>query len=166
MFGTREWALRQLQKRNFGVNQQMALSGAAAGIYYTNVAFVFDLLKVRAQFNETKQIKYREEIRAIYNNEGLRGFMKGYQGMFLRDAPGFSFYFFLYELLKRRLGVDEKRIRSGESPKSVNLLLAGGLAGATTWILCYPVDLIKTRLQTAPPGCTKGVFTIVAEIYR
>lgn len=29
--------------------------------------------------------------------------MKGYQGMMLRDAPGFAWYFMTYELLKRNI---------------------------------------------------------------
>lgn len=64
---------------------------------------MFDLLKVRAQFNKTKSINYRAEIGRIYNTEGMSGFMKGYQGMMLRDAPGFAWYFMTYELLKRNI---------------------------------------------------------------
>ena len=82
------------------------MSGGIAGFYYTNVAFVFDLLKVRAQFNKTTSIRYGQEIRRIYQTEGPKGFLKGYQGMFLRDAPGFAFYFCSYEYFKRQLGVD------------------------------------------------------------
>ena len=46
-------------------------------------------------------MSYREEIRRIYRNEGLRGFLNGYTGMLFRDAPGFGWYFFSYEYLKR-----------------------------------------------------------------
>eukprot|EP00354_Favella_ehrenbergii_P007097 CAMPEP_0170454628 /NCGR_PEP_ID=MMETSP0123-20130129/2814_1 /TAXON_ID=182087 /ORGANISM="Favella ehrenbergii, Strain Fehren 1" /LENGTH=98 /DNA_ID=CAMNT_0010717399 /DNA_START=338 /DNA_END=634 /DNA_ORIENTATION=+ len=81
----------------------MAMSGAFAGFCYTNVAFVFDLLKVRAQFDKKKQINYKQEISRIYREEGLKGFLNGYQGMLLRDFPGFAFYFMSYELIKRNL---------------------------------------------------------------
>jgi hypothetical protein len=43
------------------------------------------------------------------------GFLKGYQGMMLRDAPGFAWYFMAYELLKRNICKLDKNI--GEKPK-------------------------------------------------
>jgi hypothetical protein len=47
-----------------------------------------------------------------------------------------------YELLNRWL--------SGPSKKQLNtpsLLFAGGMAGCISWILTYPIDVIKSRLQ-------------------
>ena len=79
------------------------MSGFFAGLMYTNIAFVFDLLKVRAQHNKQKNISYRKEIGRIYRNEGFAGFFNGYTGMLLRDAPGFGWYFFTYELFKRKI---------------------------------------------------------------
>lgn len=80
--------------------------------------------------------------------------------MMLRDAPGFAWYFMAYELLKRNLVKLDKNI--GEKPglQSAAQLFAGGFAGTTTWIICYPADFLKTRLQTAEPGCSKGVFQL------
>mmetsp|Transcript_3884 Transcript_3884/g.4556 ORF Transcript_3884/g.4556 Transcript_3884/m.4556 type:complete len:190 (+) Transcript_3884:172-741(+) len=104
LFGSREFAIRKLNNfENLGINTKMAMSGAFAGFCYTNVAFVFDLLKVRAQFDKKKQINYKQEISRIYREEGLKGFLNGYQGMLLRDFPGFAFYFMSYELIKRNL---------------------------------------------------------------
>ena len=62
---------------------------------------------MRAQHESRKEIKYSEEIVRIYRNEGLKGFFRGYQGMFLRDVPGFATYFMVYELIKRRCGVTD-----------------------------------------------------------
>ena len=63
---------------NLGINQKQFLAGACAGFTYTNIAFVFDLLKVRAQHDKTKKMNYSNEIARIYKHEGMRGFMKGY----------------------------------------------------------------------------------------
>ena len=60
------------------MNLRHFLSGSFAGLVYTNIAFVFDLLKVRAQHESRKEIKYTEEIAKIYKKEGLRGFFRGY----------------------------------------------------------------------------------------
>lgn len=72
---------------------------------YTNVAFFFDLLKTRAQVSKYKTMSYREEISKIYEYEGVKGFTRGYTGMFFRDAPGFGLYFSMFEAFKKVLRV-------------------------------------------------------------
>lgn len=57
-----------------------------------------------------KNMSYREEIKLLYQEEGLKGFTRGYTGMFLRDAPGFAIYFCLFDLFKRRMGVPKEEV--------------------------------------------------------
>lgn len=58
---------------------------------------------------------------------------------FLREGPGFGSYFLCYELLTRN--------ESSESISTPHMLLAGGTAGAVSWFLAYPIDVIKSRMQ-------------------
>lgn len=57
--------------------------------------------------------------------------------------PGLGTYFVAYELIARALSQAETGI---EAPAWVTLM-AGGLAGATSWVVCYPTDVIKSRIQ-------------------
>ena len=99
-------------------------------------------------------MSYRKEIARIYNTEGMRGFLRGYQGMFIRDAPGFGIYFTTYEKFKRSFGVSEKDKLEhnfhGLQPYQVKLrlFLSGGFSGMLTWFVAYPIDTLKTKLQT------------------
>ena len=36
------------------------------------------------------------------------------------------------------------------STKAASCALAGGIAGLTAWLLIYPLDAIKTRIQSVP----------------
>jgi solute carrier family 25 (mitochondrial carnitine/acylcarnitine transporter), member 20/29 len=36
------------------------------------------------------------------------------------------------------------------SPTASDVLISGGIAGVVTWLSIYPLDVIKTRLQTQP----------------
>ena len=100
------WSRRKLESYDYlKVWQRDFLSGACAGFTFTNIAFVFDLLKVRAQSDSKQRMSYSKEISRIYRAEGMRGFFKGYQGMFIRDTPGFAIYFGMYECFKRQAGV-------------------------------------------------------------
>lgn len=99
-------------------------------------------------------MSYKKEIIRIYSTEGVKGFLRGYQGMFIRDAPGFGIYFSTYEFLKRSWGVSEvdknEHNYHGMSSNQVSLrlFLGGGFSGMATWFICYPADHLKTRLQT------------------
>lgn len=51
-------------------------------------------------------MSYSTEIKIIYKTEGFKGFLRGYQGMMIRDGPGFAIYFTTYESLKRKFGIE------------------------------------------------------------
>lgn len=50
---------------------------------------------------------------------------------------GFSSYFVTYELMTRRYS----------NPTPLQTLLAGGMAGTISWLLTFPIDTVKSRLQ-------------------
>ena len=85
--------------------------------------------------------------------------------MLLRDCPGFAWYFCNYELYKRWLRKHNSAQQEQTLLDKVGVFFAGGFAGCTTWLLCYPADFLKTRLQTSE-GCNKGLFRLAADIYR
>ncbi|KAF9897317.1 hypothetical protein BX616_005814 [Lobosporangium transversale] len=87
---------------------------------------------------------------------GLRGFYQGGLVTILRDAPGYGVYFWSYEGLKRAL-----EIPPGETGgiNTWKLLLAGGVAGICSWVSVYPLDVIKTRLQTQPHLVTTDPYS-------
>ena len=53
-------------------------------------------------------MSYITEIKRILQTEGIKGLSRGYQGMLIRDGPGFGLYFCGFEMMKRRLGVSEQ----------------------------------------------------------
>ncbi|KAK3763997.1 hypothetical protein RRG08_004362 [Elysia crispata] len=86
--------------------------------------------------------------RDILANEGPRGFYKGLMTMFFRDVPSYGLYLLVYEglfkLLVHRNLSDEKGV--------IASVLAGGVAGCLSWAVIMPLDVIKSRLQTATAG--------------
>ena len=62
---------------------------------------------------------------------------RGFLPTLLREVPAFSVYFASYELMTR----------GEEQVPTWRLLLAGGMAGTASWVLTYPVDVIKSRVQ-------------------
>jgi solute carrier family 25 carnitine/acylcarnitine transporter 20/29 len=83
----------------------------------------------------------------IWKSNGLRGLYFGGGVTSVRDAVGYGFYFWSYEICKRTLNTsDDDSARMA----GAKVLLAGGLAGIVTWASIFPLDVIKTRVQTQP----------------
>jgi hypothetical protein len=46
---------------------------------------------------------YVEIINKIYQQNGIKGFYRGYWATFWRDVPSYGAFFFIYEYIKRYL---------------------------------------------------------------
>jgi hypothetical protein len=45
-------------------------------------------------------------------------------------------------------------------------LIAGGLAGCASWLVIYPVDVVKSHVQTGSTGGSTNGLTVARELYR
>lgn len=74
----------------------------------------------------------------------MRGLYYGGGITSVRDAVGYGFYFWSYEWAKQNWSTP------GDSDKetAMKVLVCGGLAGVITWASIFPLDVIKTRVQT------------------
>lgn len=90
----------------------------------------FEVIKCRSQVNEDKFPNYRNDVKLIIQNEGVSALYKGYKAQFCKDVPSWAVYFWTYEYLKLKLGVQNDQLFSQESYRSIFYrLMAGGSAG-------------------------------------
>jgi len=93
----------------------------------------------------------------LWRTTGVKAFYHGGTVTALRDSIGYGFYYLSYEVAKE--GWDRifasREAHGGESngdgSGSMNpakVLLCGGLAGVATWASVFPLDVVKTRVQT------------------
>jgi len=57
----------------------------------------------------------------------------------------------------------------GQQIHGIYLLFAGGTAGSLAWFCSYPLDVVKTRLQTQPdifPPKYSGIIDCAIQIYK
>uniref|UniRef100_A0A915D7V5 Cilia- and flagella-associated protein 36 n=1 Tax=Ditylenchus dipsaci TaxID=166011 RepID=A0A915D7V5_9BILA len=105
------------------------------------------MLKLRVQlqpnnFNTMASSPY-QCFKNIIRQHGYKSLTRGLLATQLRDTTGIGIYFASYEYMARKMSKDGQM----ESLTSVQLLLAGGMAGTFSWMFNYPVDVIKTRFQ-------------------
>jgi len=141
-------------------------SGSVGGLMQTVVAVPTELVKCRLQVQQTLRTNPSSAasftspasaasaalhqptsalsmFRHVYRQEGVRGLYRGYSATALRDIPSYGVYFLTYEYTKDQL-VAASQLHSPVLP----MLAAGGVAGCVSWLSCYPLDLVKSVIQT------------------
>ncbi|KAJ1654062.1 hypothetical protein IWQ61_005941 [Dispira simplex] len=101
----------------------------------------------------------------LYQLQGIRGLYRGLSSHAIRDSLGTAVYFGTYETAKRLLSTTES------PPGPLVHFLSGGLCGVFSWIIIFPVDLVKSVIQKdalQPPERSKyhGFVHCLRDIYR
>lgn len=145
---------------------QIYLAGFLGGLATFLVSAPTELIKVRAQLaspsptsgqaggghtpgNGSPTSSFRIASQ-ILRTSGIQGLYRGGVVTAARDAIGYGFYFVAYDAAKGALSRRQPP-REGQSEEGLEawkILLAGGFAGVITWASIFPLDVIKTRVQS------------------
>lgn len=139
----------------------------------TIITAPFERVKVLLQIQGQKQLKPGEKpkysggldvVRQLYKEGGIKSVFRGSAMTLARDGPGSAAYFATYETIKRRLTPKDPTTGLPQGELSLTAIMAaGGAAGVAMWIPVFPVDTIKSRLQSAEGRPTIG--GTVRELY-
>ncbi|KAI3802697.1 hypothetical protein L1987_30838 [Smallanthus sonchifolius] len=134
--------------------ESVALGGTGAGAIQSLVVTPIELIKIRLQLENPTTYEQPKNgpssvAKHVLRTEGWKGMFRGLTITVIRDAPSYGFYFWTYEYTREKLHPGCRR--TGQE-SCVTMLVAGGLAGFASWVCCYPVDVIKTRLQAQTPN--------------
>ncbi|EQC39121.1 hypothetical protein SDRG_03329 [Saprolegnia diclina VS20] len=105
------------------------------------------LFQVHSMVSATHKGKFSDSLpqafMKVVRNEGVVSLWKGNGASVVHRFPYSAVNFFTYELMKGSFG--EASSQSGQMSIS---FLSGAIAAATSTSVCYPIDLIRTRLIT------------------
>ena len=115
------------------------VSGAIAGAMGSLVSNPFDVWKINRQI-------YTKET----SNTNIKNLLKFpmYRGLgysIARESPAMALYFYVYHKLKEE--------------HNISPLVAGAATGLFGWIVTYPVDVIKTRIQSNSANSLKQALS-------
>nr|GEX53370.1 calcium-binding mitochondrial carrier protein SCaMC-2-B-like [Tanacetum cinerariifolium] len=122
------------------------IAGGVAGAASRTTTAPLDRLKVMLQV-QTSNESITSAVKNIWKEGGVLSFFRGNGLNVVKVAPESAIKFYTYEMLKNFIGGDGK-----EDIGTSGRLLAGGMAGAVAQTAIYPMDLVKTRLQTFVSG--------------
>ena len=143
------------------------IAGGVAGAVQCSICSPMELVRIRMQiqginepthflqFGHHRQKRmYKNSLDClikIYKNGGIQGVYDGLIPTLFREVPAFMAYFATWDYLCRK-------IDDGTSKHKIALpylMLAGGISGISAWVISYPVDVVKTRVQIDGIGGTE-----------
>lgn len=147
--------------------------GSFAGLVQCLVICPMEHIKCRLQVQHKGSANnFKGPLQAtqtILRNHGLSRLYQGWWSTVWREVPAFGLYFASYDYIKdktntflaRQAGIEDlNHADMQHSHTWVASAFAGGVAGALTWGLVYPVDVIKTKIQTAPLDTPVSNFSL------
>ncbi|KAF7370928.1 hypothetical protein MSAN_00726700 [Mycena sanguinolenta] len=137
---------------------QITFAGVGSGIVSAIVTAPTDLIKIRQQ-QCIGTSTARGVALGIIRTRGVAGLYRGTGTTMLRDS-GYGAYFASYEATLRALAAP------GEKRGGWQVLVAGGVAGIVGWLVTFPLDVVKTRVQGTGPGAllNSGTSQLVGEV--
>ena len=122
----------------------------------TLITAPFERVKIILQIQGQKQLgpgekpKYSggvDVVRQLYREGGIHSVYRGSVMTLARDGPGSAAYFATYEITKRYLTPKDENGKPGKLSLTA-VMAAGGAAGVAMWIPVFPIDTVKSRLQS------------------
>lgn len=156
------------------------IAGAVGGLASWTVSSPTEFIKCRAQLDSRPEVSSWTVAKDIHRHRGWTGLYYGGGITAARDAIGYGFYFWSYELCKRLMTTENE----SSNQAALKVLLSGGIAGIVTWGSVFPLDMVKTRMQAQTmhdhvgqttaerralfdrPRQTLNSFQIAREVYR
>ena len=139
-----------------------AICGGLAGIASSIIVCPVDLVKTKLQTasrccssTSTTSFSSYQTTKEIYTNYGIRGLYRGLLATVYRQYPSFVIYFGSYDIIKSTL-LQQQQLQHQTLLASI---IAGGIAGSLSWAIIYPLDLIKTRIQSLAPTTEQTLLT-------
>jgi len=134
-------------------------AGCIAGLAQCIIISPVEMIKTQMQIQGIGKAVGKEyrgwgsTVKHIYHYGGIsNGFLKGMTTCVVRDVPSFGAFFYTYELLVGKPNWlnyhGNYGIRSLEEFEDLfKIIFAGGMAGVNSWVISYPADVVKTRIQ-------------------
>ena len=94
-----------------------------------------------------------------------RGLWYGALPTMSREVPQFAVYYPIYEFTCSLLS-DPSLHGDKTQIESWKIFISGAAAGVGCWFVTYPIDVVKTRIQAAPPGAYKNAMDATMRIYK
>ncbi|KAF2098802.1 MC family mitochondrial carrier protein [Rhizodiscina lignyota] len=129
---------------------ELYLAGGAAGVVNSVISGPVEHIRIRLQMQPSGTARLYSGpwdcIRKIVRVSGPQGLFRGQNMSIVREFQAFGCYFVTFEGCLRMITAARKQRR--EELSTWLVASCGALAGIAFWVGCYPLDVVKTKLQS------------------
>ena len=149
---------------------QVAAAGAIAGGINTILSSPVELFKIRMQAQITSTTssssdsvpakKLSAVAKEVYHNAGMKsGVMRGFWVTLFREVPAYAGFYTGFELSKSlfRSHLPQSTTNEGTTLPIWALMASGSMGGIFNWLACYPLDVLKSRIQLSDKPLSRGL---------
>jgi hypothetical protein len=155
---------RSMSGKNEETLLETALLGGLSGVFSAAAISPAETVKVRLQTNKACYGNPTACLKRIVHEEGAVALFRGLPAQIPRDSL-FNFFFFSAFEACCRLTASAKNIEKNQLG-AFDLVVAGGLAGATGWTFTLPFDVVKSRSQGMKFPENTSSLTVAKEITK
>lgn len=123
------------------------IAAAGCGLGEAIIYTPLESIKLHMQMaSPLVKTSFFESSRRLYQKGRIFAFYRGFGATALREIPGNFVYFTTYQLLKNNISRT-----CGVHPKDASfwtIFVSGGFAGVALWLVCHPIDTLKSLIQT------------------
>ncbi|KAG1666237.1 hypothetical protein FOA52_011539 [Chlamydomonas sp. UWO 241] len=131
----------------------LLLSGGLAGAISRTATAPVDRLKILLQVQESaKPMSIWEGVQKMQKEGTVKAYFRGNGTNVIKIAPETAAKLTLNDIFKHAIARDPEHIHPAER------VVSGGLAGALSQFVLYPLDTIRTRLAVCKNGSYNGIY--------
>lgn len=151
MFGVAKMKTASNNNNNNTSPVRSLVAGAAAGAFSKTLTAPIERVKLLLQLHP-EESSIRQVVQDVYQKEGILAFWRGNTPSVVQKAGNSALNFMLMDWYKQCISRTMTTLygdsfqQQTRSTKIVNSLLSGGLSGATTTTILYPLEFLRTRL--------------------
>lgn len=150
---------------------QVAAAGAIAGGVNSILSSPVEMFKIRMQAqitsrtssstsaSEVKAKKLSQVAKEVYSQYGIKnGVMRGFWVTVFREVPAYAGFYTGFEVSKSlfRSHLPSSTTQNGTTLPIWALMASGSVGGICNWLACYPLDVIKSRIQLSDKPLARG----------
>lgn len=143
---TKRYILQKNNQKDLNLWPQTYICGAMAGIVNTPITTPVEQLRILSQ-SSVEKTSVNAVVKDIMKTQGIKGIFRGFDITLIREIQSYGVWFLAYELTIQSL----LKVRGYSSRNDIStpeLLFSGALAGNLLWLSAYPLDVIKSNVQS------------------